>query len=675
MEADFSGYATMVNLKCSDGRTIMPDAFKHMDGQKVPLVWSHGHNDVTNVLGHAYLEARDGSMYCYGYFNETEKGQNAKRLVMHGDIEALSIYANKLVEKSKSVFHGFIREVSLVLSGANPGAKIDNVRLKHNEFDTEEDWETLDEEAIIHTGLRLEFEKSSSEEGDSEPDEEVGTEHEEVVVHADTDTLQDVYDSLSEEQKNLFVYMIGTAVEAAESSSAEHSDDNDEDESLDHKEGTEDMTRNVFQSAAAGNVKEKVRKELSHDDVRGIVQDAMKNGSLRDTVEAYVLKHGIDDIETLFPDAQTIEALPQFNKRRSEWVTGVLNGTRHSPFSRVKTIWADITQAEARAKGYIKGNYKIEEWFAVTKRTTNPTTIYKKQKLDRDDVVDITSFDVIAWIKAEMRLMLEEELARAVLLGDGRAVDSDDKVKDPMGASAGDGIRSILNDHELFVTTVNVNVDDALSSYDEVIDAVMDGMEYYKGTGTPTFYTTIRTLNKFLKAKDSTNRRLYRNKEEVAQALGVAKIVEVEPMNDYDGLIGVIVNLDDYTIGADKGGEINTFDDFDIDYNQQKYLIETRLSGGLTKIKSALVIRSTGASDAAITSVNDPTFVNATGVVTIVATTNVVYKNADTGATLSTGAQIALAVGATLNVQATAAAGYYFPNDAETLWTFRRRAV
>ena len=657
MEADFSGYATKAGLRCSDGRTIMPDAFKHMDGKTVPLVWQHARNTPENVLGHAVLEARPDGVYAHGFFNNTTQGTNAKALVAHKDITMLSIFANQLIEKSKQVFHGMIREVSLVLAGANPGALIDNINIAHSDGDVE----TLEDEAIIYTGLPF---VDVAETADETED----------VSHADSNagdlTVQDVYDGLTDVEKNVVNYMIGVALAEAQQNSAAQSATEDEGD-LTHKEGNEDgMTRNVFEQQAAPGVDSHT---LSHDDVRNIMADAQRLGKLSDAVEAYALKHGIDDISVLFPDAQTVENMPQFSKRRTEWVTNVLNGCRHSPFSRVKTVWADLTQADARAKGYIKGNYKIEEWFNVTKRTTTPTTIYKKQKLDRDDVVDITSFDVIAWIKQEMRLMLEEELARAVLLGDGRNVADDDKIKDPMGASAGDGIRSILNDHELFVTTVNVNVDDANSSYDEVVDAVMDGMEYYKGTGTPTLYTTIRNLNKFLKAKDGMNRRLYANKSEVAAALGVSDIVTVEPMNDYAGVIGIIVNLDDYTIGADKGGEVNTFEDFDIDYNQQKYLIETRLSGGLTKIKSALVIMSTGATAQMLSTPTDPTYNSTTYVVTIPTMTNVTYKNADTGATLTAGAQTPLTVGQRLNVQAVANTGYYFANDAETLWSFYRR--
>jgi HK97 family phage prohead protease len=664
MEADFSGYATKAGVKCSDGRTIAPSAFKHMDKMTVPLVWQHGHNNVENVLGHVVLEARNDGIYAHGYFNPTKQGQSAKLLVQHKDVKSLSIYANQLKEKNQLVQHGTIREVSLVLSGANPEATIDFVRLSHGDGT----YDDLEDEAVISLHLNLEIQHSDDVE-EIEIDEEVFAH----AAAATEETVQDVFDTLNDKQKNVVQYMIAVALQSVKNtaSKAEHSDTNEGDST--HQEGSQDM--NVFEEAANGATTAPARKYLSHDDVRGIVQDAIKNngGSLKAAVEAYAFKHGIDNIDVLFPDAQSIENMPQFNKRRTEWVTGVLSDTRHSPFSRVKTIVADITQAEARAKGYIKGNYKIEEWFGVTKRVTTPTTIYKKQKLDRDDVVDITDFDVVAWVKQEMRIMLDEELARAVLLGDGRDVADDDKIKDPMGQAAGDGIRSILYDHELFVTTLMVNVDDASSSYDEVVDAVMDGMEYYKGTGTPTFYTTIRQLNKFLKAKDGMNRRLYNNKSEVAAALGVDRIVTVEPMNDYTDVIGIIVNLDDYTLGADKGGEVSTFEDFDIDYNQQKYLIETRLSGGLTRIKSAIVIKSTGASDTVLAEPTAPTYDKVTHVVTIPTVTHVTYKNADTGATLSAGDQAALAVGATLNVQATANTGYFFANDANTIWPFFRR--
>jgi hypothetical protein len=430
------------------------------------------------------------------------------------------------------------------------------------------------------------------------------------------------------------------------------------------------MSRNVFDQSSAGSKTEE-KHEISHADVKAIVADAVKRGSLKDAVDNYAVQHGITNIDVMFPDAKTLSDRPELNKRRTEWVADVLAGTRHTPFSRVKTIVADITQDEARAKGYIKGNYKLEEWFGVTKRTTTPTTIYKKQKLDRDDILDITDFDVVAFLKEEMRIMLDEEFARAVLIGDGRTVGAEDKIKDPVGASDGAGIRSIANDHELYVTTLYANVGDANSNYEEVVDVVMDGMEFYKGSGTPTFYTTIKRLNMFKKAKDANGQRYYKTNEEVAQALGVDKIVTVEPMNEVSDLIGIIVNLSDYNVGTDRGGEVGYFDFFDIDYNQQKYLMETRASGALVKVKSALVIRETAATNVLATP-QKPSFVASTGVVTIPTVTGVVYKNADTSATLTAGAQTALAAGATLNVQAVAAAGYYFQDNASDFWSFKR---
>jgi HK97 family phage prohead protease len=667
MEADFSGYATKANVRCSDGRTITPEAFKSMDGLKVPLVWQHGHNSADNVLGHAELEARSDGIYAYGFFNDTVQGQNAKKLVQHEDITAMSIYANNLVEKTKTVLHGIIREVSLVLSGANPGALIDFVRLQHS--DDPNDYSELDDEAVIYTGLSISHAKETTKKS-PEKDED---EEEDNVSEK---TVQDVYDSMSEEQKNVLAFMVGAALENKE---IEQSDKNDEtidqsdknDDDLTHQEGNDEMTHNVFEQRDSAGAEG--TRTITHADAKGIMADALKLGSLKDAVEKYALQHGIESIDVLFPDAQNITNTPEFDKRRTEWVSSVLSGTRHTPFSRVKTITADLTQDEARAKGYVKGNYKKEEWFGVTKRTTTPTTIYKKQKLDRDDILDITDFDVVAWLKAEMRLMLEEEFARAVLIGDGRDVGHEDKIKDPVGASDGAGIRSIANDHELFTTTLYVNVGDANSNYEEVVDAVIDGMEFYKGTGTPTFFTTIRNLNMFLKAKDLDGRRYYKNKAEVAEALGVREIITVEPMNDEPDIVGIIVNLDDYNIGADKGGEVNLFDDFDIDYNQQKYLMETRVSGALTKVKSALVIRKTDSANVLVVPTK-PTFVENTGVITIPTVTGVVYKDGG-GTTLTAGAQTALTAGTSKVVNAIPASGYYFASTADDSWTFKRPAA
>lgn len=666
--ADFSGYVTKAGLKCSDGRTIMPEAFQHMDGVRVPLVWQHGHSSPDNVLGHVELEARTDGVYGYGYFNETAQGLTSRALVEHGDVKALSIYANKLVEKAKSVFHGMICEVSLALKGANPGAFIENVTIRHGDG---LDDETLDDEAIIHTGLPLEHEQPKGAEKDTDEDE---------LEHA---TVQEVYDSLTDEQKTVVNYMIGAALEGVgQSDDAQHSegDDNTDGDSagednegdLNHQEGTE-VSRNVFEQNKGGQGQAAETHTLTHDDLQSIFEAGQRSGSLKHAVEEYALAHGITDIDVLFPEAKNLTSTPEFDKRRTEWVAGVLGGTRKSPFSRVKSIVADLTQEEARAKGYIKGTLKKEEWFGVSKRTTTPTTVYKKQKLDRDDIIDITDFDVVAWMKGEMRLMLEEELARAILIGDGRDPGDEDHILDPMAVSSGEGVRSILHEHELYAATLTVNIDDASSSQIEAVDAIVSGMQYYKGTGSPTFYTTLPVVTKMLLTRDEFGRRLWRNRAELAAEMGVAAIVDVEVMEDEEDLLGIIVNLQDYNIGADRGGETTLFDDFDLDYNQYKYLIETRLSGALVKIRSALILKKTAAANVLVEP-NDPTFVESTGVVTIVATTGVVYKNADTLATLSAGPQTALAPGATLNVIATPSAGFYFASNMEDEWSFTRPA-
>jgi Caudovirus prohead serine protease len=570
---DFSGYATKAGLKCSDGRTIMPDAFKHQDAQTVPLVWQHSHNEPSNVLGHAVLENREDGVYTYGFFNDTDAAKNARTLVEHKDITSLSIYANQLTEKSKQVIHGIIREVSLVLSGANPGALIDNITLAHADGDLV----TLEDEAIIYTGLELNHADEKPKSDDSGDD--------------DGPTVQEVYDSMTDEQKEVVHYMVGAALEEKGSSEAAHSDEKVESTSeLVHTDDNNEeegrrMTRNVFEQQSGG--KEEEGHVLTHDAIKGIVEDAQKVGSLKEAVEAYALQHGITNIGLLFPDARSLTDTPEFDSRRVEWVSSVINGTKHSPFSRIKSIVADITQDQARALGYIKGNLKKEEWFGVSKRSTTPSTIYKKQQLDRDDIVDITDFDVVTWLKSEMRLMLDEEIARAVLIGDGRDVASVDKIKDPAGAAEGAGVRSILHDHDLYAVKVDV---DTAGDATDVVDAVITSMGLYKGSGSPTLYTTLPAVTKLILSRDTLGHRLWKSPSELASEMGVSAIVAVEVMEQEEDLFGIIVNLKDYTIGADKGGEINFFDDFDIDYNQYKYLYETRISGGLTKIRSALVL-------------------------------------------------------------------------------------
>jgi hypothetical protein len=629
-----------------------------MHGVQVPLVWQHGHGSADNVLGHAILEARDEGVYAWGFFNrETKQGKNTRALVKHKDIKNLSIYANKLVERAKQVFHGVIREVSLVLSGANPGALIDYVNIQHGDTVLE-----LDDEAIIHTGLDIDFV------ADDDDDED--------LQHADSETVQDILNTFNEKQRNVLNFLVGAALEDA--GAMAQSDDTDEDESLTHEEeeGTGEMGRNVFEQAGAGatGTATKPQHTLSHSDVQDIVKTWAQRGSssMKAVIQEYALAHGVENMDLLFPEAKALTNTPEFDKRRTEWVKGVLDATHKSPFSRIKTLSADITQDEARARGYIKGTYKKDEWFGLQKRVTTPTTVYKKQTFDRDDIIDITDFDFIAWVKAEMRLMLEEELARAILFGDGRDPGDEDKIKDPAGASEGAGIRSIANDHELYVTYVTINTGDANSSVEEILDELIRARQYYKGTGTPTLYTTEPVVVEWMLLRDTQGRKMYRTREELANELMVDRIVTVEAMEGLPELYGIIVNLADYNVGADRGGEVNLFDDFDLDYNQLKYLIETRISGALVKIKSALVLKKPDEDTDELVAPNSPTFVSSTGVVTIPSQTGVIYKNGVTGATLSSGAQAALDPGETLKVHADPDDGYYFRTTAKNDWTFKR---
>lgn len=644
MEADFSGYATKAGLKCSDGRTIMPGAFKHQDQMRVPLVWQHGHNDPENVLGHAILENRDDGVYAFGFFNKSAKAVHAHGLVEHKDVTMMSIWANELVERAGRVLHGAIREVSLVLSGANPGALIENVTIRHSDGD-----ETiLDDEVIIYTGVEFNDGKTIVDAPE--------------VTHAtgdqatqDNETLQHVYDSLNDKQKELLHYMIGNALEtngsktdvAAQSNLNIISDKTDQ-------EGKTKMTRNVFE-------KEEKEKSpvLSHSAIGEIVADATKNGSLKQAVENYALQHGINNINTLFPEATQLTSEPEFFARRMEWVNGVLSGARKTPFSRIKTATADLTYEDARAKGYIKGTLKKEEFFGTSRRVTTPATIYKKQKLDRDDVIDITDFDVVAWMKGEMRVMLDEELARAILIGDGRDVANEDKIVET-------NIRPIAKDDEFYTITVNVNTSDANSSVSEIVDAIVMSRQYYRGTGQPTMYTTETTIAKFLLLKDTLGRRIYSSLEQLATELRVSSIVPVEVLESEPGLIAILVNMADYVIGADKGGQVALFDDFDIDYNQYKYLIETRCSGALVRPKSAMVVKSVAAALVAAVPAA-PTFDGTT--ITIVNSPNVVYKNL-AGAVVTAAGPIVLANGASETINATPAVGYYFASSEADSWLF-----
>ena len=656
MKYDFSGWATRNGLKCSDGRTIMRDAFKDNDGQTVPLVWNHQHNEPYNVLGHALLENRNEGVYTYCSFNDTEQGNNARELVEHGDVSALSIYANKLKQNGGNVLHGAIREVSLVLAGANPGAFIDNV-LTHGE--------EADDAAVIYTGENIELAHADGDErtigdvldsmteeqrnvvfaliariaGESGDDDEemehsdvydrldgvlesLSDEQAETILpildylssdemsHADDDfdidddTVEEVFDSLNDEQKEVIFKVIDDLTE--------DDDDDDYEEDYDDydEEDSEDMKHNVFDNDRD------TKNTLSHADMQVILADAKRCGSLRDAVlqhmEDGVLSHAIDttgmvtatgnqqygfnDPNMLFPDYKSLNNPPEWIKRDTTWVATVMNGVHHTPFSRIKSMYANITEDDARAKGYLKGHQKREEVFTTLKRTTDPQTIYKKQKLDRDDIIDITDFDVVAWIKAEMRVMLDEEIARAILIGDGRPADSEDKIQPAH-------VRPIATDVPLFNIKVNVDESGATTSSDKAklfIDSVIRARKDYKGSGNPTLFTTEDQLTECLLIEDGIGHKLYKSEAELATTLRVSRIVTVEVMEgqkvDGKDLMGIIVNLADYNVGADKGGAISMFDDFDIDYNQQKYLIETRLSGALTKPYSAMtILRQPGA--------------------------------------------------------------------------------
>jgi HK97 family phage prohead protease len=562
---DFGGWATRNNLKCSDGRIVMKDAFRNNDGQTVPLVWNHQHNDPLNVLGHALLENRDEGVYAYCKFNETESGRNAKLLVEHGDVSALSIYANQLKQQGSNVIHGAIRELSLVLSGANPGAFIDAV-IRHGE--------ESDEEAIIYTGENISLYHAD----DSKKKEEYMSDDDKKKKDAeDEETVADVFNTLTEKQKTVVYAMIGQALE-------ENDDDDDDDDNDESEGGKEKMKHNVFDKE---DDKDDV---LSHSDMESIFADVKRYGSLRESA----LAHGIEEIDYLFPDAKNVTGTPQFIKRDDGWVPKIMNSVHHTPFSRIKSIMADITAEDARAKGYIKGNQKTDEVFTLLKRTTSPTTIYKKQKLDRDDIVDITDFDVVAWLKSEMRMMLDEEIARAVLVGDGRLGGSDDKINEQ-------NIRPIWTDADLYTVKTLITVTDDDTSDQkakEFIRTVIKSRKNYKGSGEPTLYTTEDVLTDCLLMEDATGRVIYDTVAKLATALRVKEIVTVPVMEGLhrtasgkeNYLLGIVVNLTDYNVGADKGGAVNMFDDFDIDYNAQKYLIETRCSGALIKPYSAIAI-------------------------------------------------------------------------------------
>ena len=571
---DFSGWATKFNLKCSDGRTIRDSAFRECDGITVPMVWQHQHDSPATVLGHCKLEYRPGQgMYTYGYFNDSEMGRTGKQLVQNGDITALSIYANGLKQKGGDVLHGKIREVSLVLAGANPGAFIDMPSIEHSDEETETEafiYNEDDSVFLFHEDTD-DVTKESSEESEELSHEE--KEEKEEMAEKEK-TVQEVFDSMTDEQKTVVYALLGEAMNGG----ADDDDDEDEED--------EEVKHNVFDTDEMTGA-----DTLSHDAMDVIFKDAKRLGSMKDAVLEHAEDFGIDGIEWLFPEDHDLNNTPAWIKRDTGWVSVVMNGVSHTPFSRVRSRFANITEDEARAKGYIKGKKKKEEVFSLLKRSTTPQTIYKKQKLDRDDVIDITDFDVVAWIKGEMRMMLDEEIARAILIGDGRLASDDDKISE-------DHIRPIVNDADLFTIKAAVvtaaNADEATKAK-AFIRAAIKARKNYKGSGNPTLFTTEDMLTEMLLLEDNMGRPLYDSESALATKLRVSRIVTVEVMEGFkvqgvDPLMGIIVNLKDYTVGADKGGAISMFEDFDIDYNQQKYLIETRCSGALTVPYSAIIL-------------------------------------------------------------------------------------
>lgn len=648
--SDFSGYATKAGIKCADGRTIQPKAFMRNDGDTVPLVWQHGHNSPSNILGHAVLEERDDGVYAYGYFNESEKALDAKESVRHGDIRRMSIYANNLQETDNLVHSGIIREVSLVIAGANAGATIDNVTIMHSD-----DYiEVVEDKAIIHSGENI---TTSNDEGDNMADTKATTEE-----SGGDETLQDILDTMDEKQRNAVDYLVGAGIESALSgeldADAEDEPDEDEEESsaahsaLTHEDkDSTSMSHNLFENAGNSNQEKTLGDYLSPEATQAIFHDAMNStGSLKASLDQFALEHGVTNIEGLFPQHK-LDGGVQILDRQNEWVTKVLNGVRKIPMTRIRTVVADMTPEEARAKGYVKGNEKVEQVFGWLKRETDATTIYKKQGIDRDDLLDITDFDIVAFFWTEMRGKLEEALAEAILIGDGRSTMHADKINE-------ERIRPIASDIDFYAPKV---VLPSNTHPRDIVKAIIRSRKEYRGSGNPTLFTTTDFITDLLLIEDRNQRRVYETMEALKSALRVSDIVEVEYFNQDPSVVGILVNLSDYTVGSNKGGEITRFDDFDIDFNKHKYLIETRVSGSLTKPKSAIVIKREEGDIATPTS---PSFNAETGEIQIPTTTGVVY---------SINGEVVTGVVEILEptqVDAGAASGYYIPANSVTSWTF-----
>ena len=692
-DPDFSGWATKNDIKCSDGVTIRGGAFKHMDKVKVPLVWMHQHKDPEMVLGHVILEHRDQGTYAEAFFNDTPKALAAKAQVAHGDITKMSIWANNLAQRGGDVLHGDIKEVSLVLAGANEGAEIEHIFIRHGAADLEETGE-----AIITTGLIFDFIAHADGDVDAEPAP--------ADKAADAETVKDTYDTLNPIQKVMVSTMVSQAIEAgralatgstadvvahsdveeenktnsdAEISASEEEetkdaeDKSEDEESKDESEETNDAAENIQHSNLKGaevtnhNVFEQNNKStsgpekqvLAHDAMKTIWTDAInKKQTLEEAILSLAGDYGINDIELLFAEARNLDAQPQLLARQAEWVPKVLDAVKKQPWAKVKSIVADLTADEARAKGYIKGTEKQDEVIALLRRTTSPTTIYKKQRLDRDDILDITDFDVVVWIKWEMRFMLNEELARAILIGDGRTALHPDKIKDPAGQIDGIGIRSILNDSNLYVykkdLTANIGTE-------AIVEEFIRSRSEYRGSGSPTLYTTDKILSDILLLKDKMGRFLYDTEAALAAKLRVKEIVAVEVMEQVPTVLGIVVNLVDYSLGTNKGGELTFFEDFNLDFNQEIKLLETRLSGGLTRPKSAVVLtRSQGTAATPMA----PSFNGETNTITVPTTPGIDYTIDGDPVTGS------VVITEDTELVAKPKPGYFIPAGTTSYWAF-----
>jgi HK97 family phage prohead protease len=643
-KSDFSGYATRAGVKCADGRVIEPQAFVHNDGDTVPLVWQHGHNSPSNILGHAVLELKDDGVYAYGFFNESEKAMDAKESVRHGDIRRMSIYANNLRETDNLVHSGIIREVSLVIAGANPGATIDNVTIQHSD-----DYiEVVEDKAIIHSGENI----TPTDEGDNMPEGQNETGEK---------TLQDILDDMTEEQRDAVDYLVGAAIESVQGDDDDDDTNDDEDDSsaahsaLTHadKDSTS-MSHNLFENSGNSS-KQTIGDILTSDQISGILHDAMEGGSLKHALEQFALQHSVTNIEGLFPQHK-LDGGVQVYDRQNEWVTKVLNGVRKIPMTRIRTVIADMTPEEARAKGYVKGNEKIEQVFGWLKRETDATTVYKKQSIDRDDLLDITDFDIVAFFWTEMRGKLMEALAEAILIGDGRSAMDPDKINE-------DRIRPIASDIDFYAPKVTLPSN---SDPRDIVKAIIRSRKDYRGSGNPTLFTTTDFITDLLLIEDRNQRRVYETVDSLKSALRVSDVVEVEYFNQDPTVVGILVNLSDYTVGTNKGGEITRFDDFDIDFNKYKYLIETRISGSLTKPMSAIVIKR---EEGDVATPQSPSFNSETNEVQIPTTTGVVYS---IKGEVVTGV---VEIDEVTQVDASAASGYYIPANTINSWTFSPTGV